>query len=508
MTDTSNVPNGKRISELTPNAVLNDADILPIAAPADDTYTTGKGSISNLRRQLNFENAFDSIAAGLAATVNNQIFHVWDNADKIRVTEFININGVASPIFLPDGVNKKFYLTPQAVVLLSKYVSTNEYPTLDNGRKILGAMGDSEGGTVICFDDRGGAHTGGVTNDTSEIISDRYVEEVKADKSGRPIYKVFSTGHTIFGLNQLPAVPPAVFHLNLPSLYYADGVTENPAAEPIRTLLRLDLNNFNMGLYKYSLACASDGDSASGRVAAEWLYDWAMRRSMTNRNGSGNPEGSYDRHWRVPNFCMSYMIVKKEIPVAMRDEIVAWFTDLGAVLISDFDGYSVKTNNHSYWCAAAVYACYVITGVESFKTFALTIYDQAMARIESNGTITSEMGRSVRILYYHSFASDPLVMMCELAIQKGEDLYNRDPRLFKLLKTTMHGAYDSVWFSSNAGVSYVMEPITSGGFYPFVLLRYPALNEGWLTIDDPRWGSQFFMGQNGGSTQLAKLWVK
>ncbi|NDL64821.1 hypothetical protein [Acerihabitans arboris] len=123
MTDTSNVPNGKRISELDPNTILNDADILPISSPADDAYTTGRGSISNLRKQLNFENAFNSAPEGLAATVNGQIFHVWTSADKVRVNEFFNYNGAAAPVYRADGVTQVQYPSAAAVDIVAASVA-------------------------------------------------------------------------------------------------------------------------------------------------------------------------------------------------------------------------------------------------------------------------------------------------------------------------------------------------------------------------------------------------
>lgn len=86
----------KRISELPPAVALNDADLLPLSKPiGEGAFETQSGTLSDLRRVLNFEHAYDSQAQALAGTTDGQIFHVWTSAEKMMVDEFINRNGAA-----------------------------------------------------------------------------------------------------------------------------------------------------------------------------------------------------------------------------------------------------------------------------------------------------------------------------------------------------------------------------------------------------------------------------
>lgn len=87
----------KRISELQPAVTLNDADLLPLSKPTGGgSFDTQSGTLSDLRRVLNFEHAFDSQELALAGTNDGQIFHVWTSPEKMTVDEFINENGVAA----------------------------------------------------------------------------------------------------------------------------------------------------------------------------------------------------------------------------------------------------------------------------------------------------------------------------------------------------------------------------------------------------------------------------
>ncbi|WP_413722705.1 alginate lyase family protein [Sodalis sp. RH24] len=444
---------------------------------------------------------------GLANTNYDQIFRVPQGTGALASFKYY-LNNAGAAVEVAEAVGKAAVdAVAENVDVVRTQIKNFEYGDLPNGRKPLAGVGDKNGSTPLYIDTKGGVRTGGSVHDTIEVISDRYLADAHTDINSRPWFKYFRTGHVGVGLENSLEIPEPVFYLNLPNLYLADNQTVDPSHTAIRAFLRKDLDNFNIGLYTFAMDYAIRGDNASGRMAGRWLYDWAMRRSMTNRNGS-QVGTSQDRHWRVPNFGMSYLIAKKEIDFQYRTEIVDWFTDLGAVMIADFANYVPSSNNHSYWCAASVYMCYVITGNTTYRDFALGIYDQAMNRIQDNGTLTTELDRGVKCLSYHSFASEPLVMICEFALQIGEDVYNRNAKLFNLLETTFHGMVDPGWWRTNAAVSAIQEPVESAGWPPFILLRYPDLNNYGLTLDVPQWGDQFFMGQNGGSTQLAKLWVK
>ncbi|MBF8107397.1 hypothetical protein [Serratia liquefaciens] len=87
----------KRISELPPASSLNDADIIPLTSQDNDVFNTKSGTLALLRGLLNFDNATLDVSTGLSSTKSGQIFHVWDGAQKLYATEYVNNAGTANP---------------------------------------------------------------------------------------------------------------------------------------------------------------------------------------------------------------------------------------------------------------------------------------------------------------------------------------------------------------------------------------------------------------------------
>lgn len=426
--------------------------------------------------------------------------------DSVLAVEVINNSGTLQPTGRKMPSQAAISTLDSELNEINATVIRNLDVELPDGRKVIVALTDDDGNSNLFIDDRGANHLGGVIHDTSEVVYDPQIIQVRTDSEGKPIERVFKTGHVLSGLGYAPAVPEAVYQLNPIGIYLADNVTLNPDAPAIRAVQLKDINDYNLGLIDFALNSLVDNDYCSGAAAAEWLYDWAIRRSLILASTTGT-SGLFERQWRVANIAISYMLVKGSIPVPLRAEILSWITEVGTAMIADFDNKygATRNNNHAYWVAAALYACYVVTDNTDFRDFALTIYDQAMGRIQANGTISSEMDRASRVLYYHNFAIEPLIMICELAIRKGEDVYGRNSKLFSMIETTIHGIVDPAWFKTNAGLTYDQEAITGLGWCAFVALRYPEIDQGRLNSDLSVYVDQFFMGK---TYLLAQTWVK
>lgn len=127
----SEQPTSKRISELPKTAYLNDADIIPLSIPADGSYQSKGGNISALRSHINFENGVMSVAEGLGATAEGQYFHVYQSAEKLRVTEYINTGGVA----VATG---NIYPTGVAAALIESLIGTGSDNFILNFRALDG----------------------------------------------------------------------------------------------------------------------------------------------------------------------------------------------------------------------------------------------------------------------------------------------------------------------------------------------------------------------------------
>lgn len=465
----------------------------------------GIGAITNtVRVYASLEIAQADADAGNISVGSTAYYRSPD--DSVLAVEVINNSGTLQPTGRKMPSQAAISTLGSELNEINATVIRNLDVELPDGRKIIIALTDENGSSNLFIDDRGATYLGGVVHDTSEVVYDPQILQVRTDSEGKPIERVFKTGHVLSGLGYAPAVPEAVYQLNPIGIYLADNVTLNPDAPAIRAVQLKDINDYNLGLIEFALNSLVDNDYCSGAAAAEWLYDWAMRRSLILASTTGT-SGLFERQWRVGNIAISYLLVKGSIPVPLRAEILSWITEVGTAMIADFDSKygATRNNNHAYWVAAALYACYVVTDNTDFRDFALTIYDQAMGRIQANGTISSEMDRASRVLYYHNFAIEPLIMICELAIRKGEDVYGRNSKLFSMIETTIHGIVDPAWFKTNAGLTYDQEAITGLGWCAFVALRYPEIDQGRLNSDLSVYVDQFFMGK---TYLLAQSWVK
>lgn len=499
---------GANITEAT-NAVTGQVQ-KTLPAVLSDVTTAGAAVIEETRLNLiplgKQYMTLEAAQADIANIPEGSTTYVRSTDGSSLADEYINNAGTL------EATGRK--MPSQAVISalgseidkINATVIQNLTATTSDGRNIVIALTDENGNSNVYVDDLGTVYLGGVRHATSEVIFDPFVIQVRTDNENKPIEVVYNTGYVKTGLGYAPATPGAVYQLNPIGIYLDDNVTPNPEAPAIRAIQLKDLNDFNIGLTGYAMDCLVENDHCSGAAASEWLYDWAMRRSLILLSTSGI-QGYFERHWRVANVAISYMLVKGSVPVPLRAEINSWINEVGAAMISDFNTKygSTKNNNHAYWVAAALYACYAVTDNTDFRDFALTIYDQAMGRIQANGTISSEMDRASRVLYYHNFSVEPLVMLCELAIQKGEDIYGRNSKIFSLIETTIHGIVDPAWFKTNAGLTYDQEAVTGLGWCAFIALRYPEIDQGRLNSDLSVYVDQFFMGK---TYLLAQTWVK
>lgn len=100
-----------KLSELSrPSTPVNDSDVVFISQLNNTENISSAMSISDLRDLLNFETAFETTTAGLAATTANQIFYVYTDGQKLAVNPYYNRNGVAEAI-VDSNSNKLVYST-------------------------------------------------------------------------------------------------------------------------------------------------------------------------------------------------------------------------------------------------------------------------------------------------------------------------------------------------------------------------------------------------------------
>lgn len=94
--------NTRKISELSSKGIVPESALLPVAVAGaeKETYRT---TLNNLRANLLFENAYETLAEGIAATVKDEIFYVYTDDSQFYVAAFTNVNGASATALYKDN---------------------------------------------------------------------------------------------------------------------------------------------------------------------------------------------------------------------------------------------------------------------------------------------------------------------------------------------------------------------------------------------------------------------
>lgn len=95
--------NTRKISELSSKGIVPESALLPVAVAGaeNETYRT---TLNNLRANLLFENAYETLAEGIAATVKDEIFYVYTDESQFYVAAFTNVNGASATALYKDNI--------------------------------------------------------------------------------------------------------------------------------------------------------------------------------------------------------------------------------------------------------------------------------------------------------------------------------------------------------------------------------------------------------------------
>lgn len=123
-----------KISELDRANTITENDIFPVNSyDGEGNPITKQTSINDIRQTIGFENAWLSTTTGLDATVNGDIFFVYETAAKLWVLQYQNLNGIAVPVM---GYDNKQVRIP--TVRQTRAVSVIADPT---GYDVVGRIG-------------------------------------------------------------------------------------------------------------------------------------------------------------------------------------------------------------------------------------------------------------------------------------------------------------------------------------------------------------------------------
>jgi poly(beta-D-mannuronate) lyase len=212
-----------------------------------------------------------------------------------------------------------------------------------------------------------------------------------------------------------------------------------------------------------AVEAAADSFQATGNRSAancvlQQLNIEAAADAMTGEMASN--QSYYVQNWTLGALAVSWLKVRDAEPgtAEQRASVVAWLTKVAHATETYFsDRHEKKTkdgqNNHYYWAGFAVMSVGIAADEHAFFDWGVGTYNDAMQRIEPEGTLPLEMDRGQRALHYHLFALAPLVTMAEFGSANGVDMYGANHgALHRLVARSIAGLVDNSYFTAKAGV--------------------------------------------------------
>lgn len=263
--------------------------------------------------------------------------------------------------------------------------------------------------------------------------------------------------------DECPPVPPPVVDLAL-ERYYEDGagsVVEPTRLEEHKAQIA-PLVEFVGFITKHADRAWQQRSAPADTFACtlNWLKGWSDGGAYLGKFDTKQSQAQ--RRWDLAGTALAYLKVKNRADPAQRATIEPWLAKWADAARAAFDDPGVKRNNHWYWLGLAQASVAIATKDEARWQEAKSIYQSALAEITPDGTLPLELARQGRALHYHVFAVEPLVIMAELAAQRGEGWYGmQDGALHRLVAKTTQGLADPAIFDKLSGVAQ-QRPVKPG----------------------------------------------
>ncbi|HRK18878.1 MAG TPA: alginate lyase family protein, partial [Hyphomicrobiaceae bacterium] len=271
--------------------------------------------------------------------------------------------------------------------------------------------------------------------------------------------------------------PAPVRDISLPRFYGdADGSTVDPERDAAHKAAVAGLTAFvreiTQSADKALRNAKPERRQELARCALEGLSSWARGGAYLGTMATRQAE--YQRKWDLAGLAVAYLKLKPFSRPEQRAAIEPWLREFADRARAFFDDRERQRNNHWYWLGLAVAAVGVAAESPRHWDMARDIMRDAARDIGTDGTLPKEMVRKSRALHYHAFALTPLVVMAELAANRGEDWYALEAgALHRLANLTIDGLARPDVFDSLASTAQERPVNGRAGWLQLYRARFP-----------------------------------
>jgi hypothetical protein len=183
------------------------------------------------------------------------------------------------------------------------------------------------------------------------------------------------------------------------------------------------------------------GDTAHALATGNCLADWVKEEALTQFFNHGSSEPDHGNHLvqqfnlslTLPAVAMSYAQIKNVLPESQRQLIEQWLLRIDATL-EDPTEVAKAQHNHTYWIGAAHAAIGYVTHNQALFDKGYQMVQQGINAIDSDLLFPAEANRGAFSLGYQFFAAIPLLLVAELGMTQGKNLYaERDGIMGKVI---------------------------------------------------------------------------
>lgn len=280
---------------------------------------------------------------------------------------------------------------------------------------------------------------------------------------------------------------PPVISLGVPSKYRQDDprrATIDEAANESYSKAVEPLREYGKSLIKIANAYAKSNpkNPAAAACALTWLDHWAAAQAITDMRSQ---QASLNQGQAVAGFALAYLQIRNAPGLAdeQKKRVKDWLKVLGRQVAASMDknrGTSGR-NNHRYWNGLSAIAAGIATGDKWLINWGINSARLGISQITPDGTLPLELKRAQRARDYHTFATEPLVAIAELAHTQGIDLYAENHHaLSRLVNRVVESFEDPSFFEKITGSK--QEPYPGDGTVPNYRIA-------WLEIYQSRFPS-------------------
>lgn len=175
---------------------------------------------------------------------------------------------------------------------------------------------------------------------------------------------------------------------------------------------------------------------------------WAMSHAMMRH--PSNFSGIRQR----ARFTIALNVIALKLMAAgfkLNDSIRLWLHGLSMEAIRDFEARQPRGNLY-IWSGVDAASDALLSNDPTSRQYATTVWKQGIAKINSNGTVDTELDRASRSLLYHQYYLSGLLMLRSYRIALGNVISAADEAALELLATRVEeGLCDTSSMSSLLG---------------------------------------------------------